>query len=55
MLTAAEGLAYCARCQVIRLCNTVLAPSRTEYDGIAAAAVWRSGRRIGTLTRSPIA
>lgn len=49
MLTAAPGLAYCAQCPVIRLCEKVLKPGIVGYDGIAAASVWRAGRRIGHI------
>jgi len=50
-MTAARGLAYCARCTAVALCRTVLRPGRTGYDGVAAAAVYRNGRVVVSLAR----
>ena len=48
---AIYALAYCARCPVTSLCRTVVRPGRSWYDGIAAAAVYRNGRVVASLTR----
>lgn len=52
MLNAAPALAYCAQCHVIALCDRVISPKSSHYDGVAAASVWRGGRRLGGLTHS---
>lgn len=47
------ALAYCARCPVTTICRSIIRPSRTYYDGVAAAAVYRNGRVVASLARDP--
>ena len=40
------ALSYCERCPVIPLCEDVVRPRRSLFDGVAAGKVWREGRVV---------
>lgn len=43
---ASLALWYCGRCTVVDLCNEVVRPAKSYYDGVAAGRVWRNGLLI---------
>lgn len=40
------ALSYCYSCPVTALCDQVVRPAASYYDGVAAARVWRNGLRL---------
>jgi len=45
-VTASLALWYCRRCPVVDLCNEIVRPAKSYYDGVAAGRVWRNGLLI---------
>lgn len=43
---ASLALTYCERCSITELCMTVVRPSKSHFDGVAAGVVWRNGYRV---------
>lgn len=43
---AAPALAACARCPVVRLCETTVAPADSWFDGVCAGRLWHNGRPV---------
>lgn len=39
-----DALSYCERCPVTEACFAYVQPSRSYFDGVAAARLWRNGR-----------
>lgn len=51
--TAWPALSYCYGCPVATLCEQIVQPATSYYDGVAGARVWRNGLRI-TVTGKAI-
>jgi hypothetical protein len=43
---ALMALSYCDRCTVIDLCMSIVRPSKSGFDGVAAGIVWRNGYKV---------
>ena len=43
---ASEALRICSHCRVVQECMDWVRPSKSFYDGVAAAVVWRNGYRV---------
>jgi hypothetical protein len=46
---AQPGLSYCARCKFWQECDTLVAPKKSHYDGVAAGKLWRNGNVLAKL------
>jgi hypothetical protein len=46
---AQPGLSYCARCKFWQECDDLVAPKKSNYDGIAAGKMWRNGKVLAKL------
>jgi hypothetical protein len=43
---ASLALYYCQRCAIVEECLAVVRPSKSHFDGVAGAVVWRNGYRV---------
>ncbi|MFZ5850530.1 MAG: WhiB family transcriptional regulator [Actinomycetota bacterium] len=50
---ATQALALCAACPVVDLCDYVVAPAESYFDGVAAGRVWRNGADVAEVRRDP--
>jgi len=43
---ASLALHYCQQCSVVEQCLAIVRPSKSNFDGVAGAVVWRNGYRV---------